>query len=77
MGKQFCGLVLLLFAALFFARPANALVQGQIDNFEDGTTMGWSNGVPGALVNIVPAGRPALTTTTSNSPLTASGPAAV
>ena len=52
MGKRFCGLALLLFAALFFARPANALVLGQIDDFEDGTTMGWANGVPGALVNI-------------------------
>ncbi len=30
-----CGLFLI-------ARPANAIVNGQLDNFEDGTTMGWA-----------------------------------
>src|SRR5207244_2371895 len=31
---------------------ASAVVNGQIDTFEDGTRMGWSNGVPENLVNI-------------------------
>ena len=34
------------------APSANAIVFGQIDDFENGTTMGWANGVPGYLVNI-------------------------
>ncbi len=45
MRKWFCGLALLVFGALLFVHPANALVFGQIDDFEDGTLMGWSNGV--------------------------------
>jgi hypothetical protein len=52
MGKRFSGLAPIVLALVFFVRPASALVFGQIDNFEDGTTMGWANGVPGALVNI-------------------------
>ena len=35
-----------------FARPVSGMVIGQNDDFEDGTTMSWANGVPGALVNI-------------------------
>jgi hypothetical protein len=37
---------------LLFARPVSGIVLGQNDGFGDGTTMGWANGVPGALVNI-------------------------
>ena len=39
-------------AFLLGAPQARALVFGQIDNFESGTTLGWANGVPGYLVNI-------------------------
>jgi hypothetical protein len=34
------------------APSARAIVFGQLDDFENGTTMGWANGVPGYLVNI-------------------------
>lgn len=39
-------------ALLFLTQSARAIVFGQIDTFQDGTTMGWSNGAPGNLVNI-------------------------
>ena len=39
-------------AVLLGTPSASALVFGQIDNFESGTTLGWANGVPGYLVNI-------------------------
>jgi hypothetical protein len=39
-----------------FARPASAIVVGQIDTFENGTTMGWAHGVPGYLVNVATGG---------------------
>jgi hypothetical protein len=34
-----CGLLLI-------PRPASAIVNGQLDNFEDGTTMGWAGALP-------------------------------
>src|SRR3954464_8933202 len=37
---------------LCFAAAACAVTNGQIDTFQDGTTMGWSNGLPANLVNI-------------------------
>jgi hypothetical protein len=43
---------LLVLSLVLFVHPASALVFGQLDDFEDGTTMNWANGVPGALVNI-------------------------
>lgn len=49
---------LVVVACLFCSRTANAIVFGQVDDFENGTTMGWANGVPGALTNI-PGGGPA------------------
>ena len=52
MKKRLCSLVILVLTVSFFARPASAIVLGQIDTFEDGTTMSWSNGAPGALLNI-------------------------
>ena len=39
-------------AVLLGAPSASAIVFGQIDDFENGTTLGWANGVPGYLVNI-------------------------
>lgn len=46
-----------IFAALALlpvlgASSASAIVFGQIDDFENGTTMGWANGVPGYVVNV-------------------------
>ena len=39
--------------ALLLGTPtASALVFGQLDDFENGTTMGWANGVPGYLINV-------------------------
>jgi hypothetical protein len=37
---------------LCFAAGAHAVTNGQVDTFQDGTTMGWSNGLPANLVNI-------------------------
>src|SRR6187549_3266277 len=37
-------LALLFLGLLCFARPADAIVLGQTDTFQDGTTMGWGNG---------------------------------
>ena len=56
MRNLFRTLILVIVALLFLARPAGAIVLGQIDDFEDGSPMGWSNGVPGALVNITTGG---------------------
>ena len=39
-------------ATLLCAPSASAIVLGQVDNFQNGTTMGWANGVPGHLVNL-------------------------
>lgn len=35
---------------------ASAVTNGQIDTFQDGTTMGWSNGVPENLINVATGG---------------------
>jgi hypothetical protein len=52
MKKRLFGLILLFFVHLVLVGRTGAVVLGQVDTFEDGTTMGWANGVPGALVNI-------------------------
>lgn len=39
-------------ALLVLAESARAVVFGQVDTFQDGTTMNWANGAPGNLVNI-------------------------
>jgi hypothetical protein len=46
--------------ALVIAQPAGAIVAGQVDDFEDGTTQGWAEGVfsPNPPTN-VPNGGPA------------------
>ena len=41
---------------LCLLRAASAVTNGQIDTFQDGTTMGWSNGVPDNLTNIATGG---------------------
>jgi hypothetical protein len=51
-------LALVVLSFLFCAGNTRAITLGQVDTFEDGTTLGWANGVPGALVN-VPTGGPA------------------
>ena len=48
-------LVAMFFGVFAFAGSAKAIVVGQIDNFEDGTTQNWANGgAPGAppVVNV-------------------------
>jgi hypothetical protein len=52
MKKRLFGLALLFFVHLLLVRQVEAVILGQVDTFEDGTTMGWANGVPGALLNI-------------------------
>jgi hypothetical protein len=42
MKTLLANLVIFGYALLLVARPANAIVNGQLDNFEDGTTMGWA-----------------------------------
>lgn len=49
MRKGFQGVV--IFALLVFARPAGAIVVGQTDTFQDGTTMNWQNG---GIIGTVP-----------------------
>ncbi len=44
--------ILVLGALLLLSERALAVVAGQIDTFEDGTKMGWSNGVPDNLINV-------------------------
>src|SRR2546423_7118731 len=50
MGR-FCAITLAC-SLLVLAQSARAIVFGQVDTFEDGTTMNWANGAPGNLVNI-------------------------
>lgn len=41
---------------LALAPAARAIVVGQVDDFENGTLLGWANGVPGNLVNVSSGG---------------------
>ena len=43
-------------SVLLGAPSAQAIVFGQLDDFENGTTMGWANGVPGYVMNIADGG---------------------
>ncbi|MEO5722021.1 MAG: hypothetical protein ABIR71_11185 [Chthoniobacterales bacterium] len=52
MKKLSLGLALLVLATLVLVPRAHAIVAGQVDTFENGTTMGWAHGVPGYLLNI-------------------------
>src|SRR6187402_2819642 len=45
-------LIFLTVSLFWAARSARAIVPGQIDTFEDGTLMGWANGVPEYLTNV-------------------------
>jgi len=45
VNGRFRGEVILL-ALLLFARPASAIVLGQFDTFQDGSTENWTNGGP-------------------------------
>jgi hypothetical protein len=45
-------LTVLVAATVLTAPSASAIVFGQLDDFENGTTMGWANGVPGYVVNV-------------------------
>ena len=49
MMPMFAGMAL---ALVLGAPSAKAIVFGQLDDFENGTTMGWANGVPGYVVNV-------------------------
>ncbi|MGZ8901385.1 MAG: hypothetical protein ACXW3Z_14945 [Limisphaerales bacterium] len=53
--KTRIGRLTLAWVALSFLQPAEAIVPGQVDDFEDGTLMSWA-GAPGALVNITTGG---------------------
>jgi len=44
MTTKFRAASICVFALLLFADPAGAVVSGQVDTFQDGTTMGWTNG---------------------------------
>ena len=43
-------------AWIALAPAAHAIVAGQVDDFENGTLMGWAHGVPGYLVNVSSGG---------------------
>ena len=51
-------MLLLLTTTLALAAPAGAITIGQIDDFEDGTTMGWSHGGPSPVppINVADVG---------------------
>ncbi|MEP6685563.1 MAG: hypothetical protein ABJB22_02195 [Verrucomicrobiota bacterium] len=54
MKRSFCAVV---FALLLVVRPAGAVVVGQVDDFQDGTTDGWTNGgMAPPVVNIATGG---------------------
>ncbi len=55
--KTFPRLVLLGLFLLIASTRAEAVTLGQLDDFQDGTRMGWSHGLPDNLVN-VPNGGP-------------------
>ena len=48
--------VSIAWAVVLGAPSAKAVVFGQLDDFENGTTMGWANGVPGYVVNMSSGG---------------------
>ena len=50
MNRILLALTILLSA--YFAPTASAVVNGQIDTFQDGTKMNWANGVPENLINV-------------------------
>lgn len=52
MKRSLARAFVLVCSLLILARQSPAIVNGQVDTFQDGTTMGWSNGVPANLVNI-------------------------
>ena len=54
---KFGGAVILL-ALLLFAPPASAIVFGQLDTFQDGTTNGWTNGPFAVPVTNINGGGP-------------------
>lgn len=52
MLKNIFSAALLALAPLFFVHPADAIVFGQVDDFQSGTLMGWDNGAQQvALIN--------------------------
>ena len=44
--KRFALLALFILWVLLFETTASAVLVGQVDDFEDGTTMGWTKGAP-------------------------------
>jgi hypothetical protein len=57
MNKMFGSAAVVIFSLLLLARPVDAIVLGQFDDFQDGTTMGWETGpfAPG-IMNISTGG---------------------
>ncbi len=55
--KTLLHLFILGFLFLIAVAPVKAVSLGQLDDFQDGTRMGWAHGIPGYLVN-VPDGGP-------------------
>jgi hypothetical protein len=49
---------LILLTLLLFARPASAIVFGQFDTFQDGSTENWTNGGPAPPINNINGGGP-------------------
>jgi hypothetical protein len=46
MKRLLSNLAIFASGMLLIARPATAIVNGQLDNFENGTTMGWAGSLP-------------------------------
>lgn len=56
MKRSWTKAIVVACALIGLSHPARAVVNGQIDTFEDGTTMNWANGFPANLVNISTGG---------------------
>jgi hypothetical protein len=59
MKKKLCSVAVVMVALLLLAQPARAIVLGQFDNFQDGSTMGWETGPFAPPVTNISTGGPA------------------
>jgi hypothetical protein len=59
VNPKSCSAAFVVLALLLFARPASAIVLGQLDTFQDGTTNEWTNGGLATPVTNISSGGPA------------------
>ncbi len=53
LKRNLCGLAIFGVAHFIFVQPSAAIVLGQFNDFQDGTTMNWSNGEAGNAVPVM------------------------